>query len=303
MAFYTAALSSPVQTTLEIDYIGQKYGVFRDENETTEDFKARLLSALVFPNSYSDLGYSYGLSRSLNCYPRIIGYMHLDDDYCINYDGHSLKIYDSIGGAIVLVKDTLDNFTIGDLVEFFNDNGIGTIYCENPEYLNKNIAFLNNVLNFESKRDMLAFEGMSYLSDKYIDFTSIRSDSEHVRFDVGSPELITKIGEYCWQAPNKLFTYDSNRAIPIVISYSRRWEYIPLIYVPVKVIGLTKLLDASADSNKVSLIQEEENFPTIYNEMNKEYKEILWNGLMQNSSLWKANTISPTSVLGTYYGN
>jgi len=303
MAYYTATLNSPVDTTLEIDHIGQKYGVFRDENESLEAFKDRLLSALVFPNSQSELGYSYALSRSLNCYPRIVGYMSLGGTYCINYDGHSLKIYDSIDGDLIFTKDSLDNFTIRDLSIYLDDNNIGNIFIEDEQYYSKDIAFLNNLLNFEVKRDTIVFEGMSYLPDKYIDFTTLRSDSEHIRWEVASSDLITKKGEYCWQAPNKLFTYDSNGSIPIVISYSSRWEYIPLIYVPVKVIGLPKLLDASKDADKVSIIEEQEGFPPVYNELNKEYKEILWKGLMQNSSIWKANTISPSSVLGTYYGN
>ena len=47
----TANYADSVDLTLEIDYIGQRFGVFRMENESLDNFKQRILSIFIFENS------------------------------------------------------------------------------------------------------------------------------------------------------------------------------------------------------------------------------------------------------------
>jgi hypothetical protein len=123
----TASPIGVTSTALELDHVASKYGLYRHEAETLANFKERFLSVFSFPTNNSEVGFAAAIARSLNTYPRIIGYMEVNPEVGISYDGFKLIIDGEE------IPYALRNKYLEDLV---NDYGAYfTLYLDDEKYL------------------------------------------------------------------------------------------------------------------------------------------------------------------------
>lgn len=290
------------QTILEIDYIGQRYGLFRQENETVENFKRRILSLFVYESNTTDVGYSSAAARALGAYPAAIGYINItDSDYRIRFDGHKLVIYSDIAEEEIFF-DTLDSISIGEIAEYLVDNAIGEIVFSQDKYKVKEIGFLFPFTNFENNRDIAIRPGLTDLFDRHIIGDSFKSKSEYFKTQKISADLVTSKGDYYFDGVNRLIVYDDGTKTQFGISYSKRWQHVPIIYCPVAIKGLPALAMGSQTNNYTDKMNVTLSDTGIFTEIDHDYLELFWKSLVVDNKVWKANQTSPVSVSGTYYG-
>lgn len=304
MAILIGNKSADIQTTLELDWLGQRFGLIRDEDESLSDFRERLISSLIWPGNISDIGYSMSIARALNCSPKIIGYIELSDSLFLkNVNNRIIAMTDLI--TEVKTYEAGEESCLNDLDNWLLANDYGSItYIDKAKYKYKNLSFILPFANYESRRVANIQEGVTVLTDRYIVNGSIRSDSEYVKTSVLNPSLITKIGEYYYNGAGTITTYDSGQNISISISYSMKWNIVPIIYSPVRVISLSAMSqtsDINDYQNKMNKVIDgsEDNVFTNFDTL---YKDLFWKAIVKNSALWKANENNPVSVNGTYYG-
>ena len=296
--------TADVQTTLELDWLGLRFGLTRDENESLSDFRERVISSLVWPNNVSDIGFSVSIARALNCWPKIIGYIQVSDSFFLRNTNHRL-IAMSDPSTEIKTYEAGEDSCLNDLDTWLQDNSYGSIiYIDKNKYKHKNLSFILPFANYESRRVANLQEGVTVLTDRYIVEGSIRSNSEYVKTSVLNPSLITKKGEYYYDGANTVITYDSGQDIEFTISYSMKWNIIPILYSPIRVISLNAV-SATSDinnyENKTNKVIDgtEDN---VFTDFDPLYKDLFWDAIVNNNALWKANENNPVSVNGTYYG-
>lgn len=302
MAILNLPASGQEQTILEVDYIGQRYGLFRQELETVENFKRRILSLFTSESSTSENGYSAAAARALGAYPKSIGYINISNsEYRVRFDGSKFVIYSDVG-IEEKVFDTLDSVCIGEVEDYLVDNEIGEIIYSEEKYKTKEIGFFFPFTNFENKKDIAIKPGLSDIFDNHIIADSFTSKSEYFKTQKISADLISVKGDYYFDGVNRLVVYDDGTATQFGITYSRRWQYIPIVYCPIMIKGLSNLTTASQTNNyedKMNLALADTG---IFTEIDHDYLELFWKSLVADNKVWKSNQISPVSVSGTYYG-
>ena len=284
----TANPIGTLSTTLELDHMASKYGLFRHETETLANFKERFLSVFSFPTNNSEVGFAAAIARSLHTYPRIVGYMEVDPGVVISYDGFKLIIDGEE------IPYALRNKYLEDLV---NDYGSQfTLYLDDEKYLYKNIEFIFPFSNFLLRKEKIVRPGTNYLKDDFIVAETFRSSSPYFQNQKLTADLLTAKGDYYFDGKHTLVVYPSDNLDSISISYAQNWNYIPIVYCPVSVFSMTNLINDP-------LIPFIENGNSFIDSTEELYKDLLWESFTQNNIFWKANQNSPRSEFGTYYGN
>lgn len=302
MALLTLPQSGQEQTILEIDYIGQKYGLFRQEDESIENFKKRILSLFVNESSETESGYSGAIARAFGTYPRPVGYIHMtDENYRIRFDGYKLTIYSDIDTEEKYF-DVLDSVDIGEVDQYLIDNEIGEFVYLDEKYKTKEIGFLFSFANFENRREIRATLGVLDIFDRHIIPDSFRSKSEYFKTQKISSDLVQAKGDYYFDGVNRLVIFDDRSAIQFGITYSKLWEYVPIVYCPVMIKGLHSLSLTSETNDYSDKMNVTLPDTGIFNEIDHDYLELFWGALVADNKVWKANQTSPVSVSGTYYG-
>jgi len=287
-----AVLHSKDFSQTELDHIAQRYGIYRLETETLQEFKDRILSVFIYVSSNTDYGYSVAAARSVGSYPRSVGYIKLTTNPPVALELKEFGVYvDDIK-----IFDLTENISIKDLETYLVDNEIGELYLADSKYLNKNLSFILPFANTQYRKTIDLSPGINYLNDLSVVNETFQSDSIYFLSQKTTPDLLTKRGDYYYDsATNRMFIYPDRLAQVITISYCSKNSLIELIYSPVKVISLSK-----ADLSN-----------TLYKEnaSNRDYKfdykyiDFMWEALINNNALWKANADGAVSVNGTYYGN
>jgi hypothetical protein len=304
MSIFTANKTSEVMTTVEIDWLGVRFGVVRDDNESLSDYRERVISALVFPSSVSDVGFSMSIARALNCSPKVIGFIQTAESFYIRNSGHRITLMTDLQTE-VKTYEAGEEYSLHDLDTYLQENSYGSItYIDKYKYRCKNLSFILPFANFENRRVGTVQEGVSVITDKYIVDGSIASDSDYIKTRVIDPSLITKLGQYYFDGAHTLITYDSGKYESIDISYAMKWNTIAILYSPVRVVSLptiSRTSDINNYENKINkAIDGTENNTFI--DFDPLYKDLFWNAIAKNNALWKANENNPVSVNGTYYG-
>lgn len=302
MAILNLPAGGQEQTILEIDYIGQRYSLFRQESETIENFKKRILSLFTNESSASENGYSAAAARALGAYPVAIGYINLtNSDYRIRFDGYKLVIY-SDSETEEKFFDSLESISTGQVADYLSDNAIGEIIFSEDKYKIKEIGFLFPFTNFENKKDIAIRPGISDLFDNHIIASSFKSKSEYFTTQKISSDLVQVKGDYYFDNVNRLIVYDDGSKTQFDITYSRRWKYIPIVFCPIAIKGLPYLFSVSQTNNYSEKMNVALSDTGIFTEINHDYLELFWKSLVADNKVWKANQTSPVSVSGTYYG-
>ena len=284
----TASPIGVISTALELDHVASKYGLYRHENETLANFKERFLSVFSFPTNNSEVGFAAAIARSLNTYPRIIGYMEVDPGVKISYDGFKLIINGEE------IPYALRNKYLEDLV---NDHGwVFTLYLDDEKYLYKNIEFIFPFSNYLLRKEELVKPGVNYLKDDFIVNGTFRSSSIYFQNQKLTADLLAAKGDYYYDGQHTLVIYPSDNVESIGISYAQNWSYIPIVYCPVSIFSMTNLINEPL----IPFIENGNSFTDTTEEL---YKDLLWESFTQNNIFWKANQNSPRSEFGTYYGN
>lgn len=295
--------ATDVPTTLELDWLGLRFGLVRDDNESLSDFRERLISSFIWPNNISDIGYSMSIARALNCSPKIIGYIEVSESVFIKNIDNRLIVMTDLNTEVKTYEAGEDS-CLNDLHTYLVDNSYGSItYIDRDKYKYKNLSFILPFANYESRRTATLQEGVTILTDRYIVDGSIRSNSEYLKTRVLNPSLITKKGEYYYNGADTVITYDSGENTSILMSYSMRWNIVPIVYSPVRVISLSAMSqtsDINNYENKMNKVIDgtEDNIFTNFDPL---YKDLFWNAVTKNTALWKANENNPVSVNGTYF--
>ena len=274
----TASPIGNVSTTLELDHVASKYGLFRHETESLANFKERFLSLFTFPTNNSEVGFAAAVARSLNTYPRVIGYMEVNPEVGISYDGFKLVIN---GEEITYA---LKNKYLEDLVDEYGE--FFTLYLDDSKYLYKNIEFIFPFSNYFLRKEELVNPGTNYLKDDFIINNTFRSSSPYFQNQKISADLVISKGDYYFDGAHTLLVYPSDNTEGIAISYAQSWNYIPIVYCPVSIFSMTNLLSES-------LIPFIENGNSFTDDIEELYKDLLWESFTQNNIFWKANQNSP----------
>ena len=304
MTILTGNKATDVQTSVELDYMGLRFGLVRDDNESLSDFRERLISSLIWPGSISDIGYSMSIARAANCSPKVIGYIEVSESLFIKNINNRLILMTDLSTEVKTYEAGEDS-CLDDLDTYLVNNSYGSIiYIDKNKYKYKNLSFILPFANYESRRVANLQEGVTVLTDRHIIDGSIRSDSRYIKTRVLNPGLITKVGEYYYDGVGTVITYDSGENTSISISYAMKWNIVPIVYSPVKVISLPAMSgtsDINNYENKMNKVIDgtEDNVFTSFDPL---YKVLFWNAIVKNNALWRANENNPVSVNGTYYG-
>lgn len=297
------ALYGEKETTVQdIDYIGLKYNLFRLEDESIEDYKERVLSVFVYPGSSSASGLSAYLTRIFGVSPRVIGYLWCPDDHFIKWNSGTLSAYDYEGNEEFSLNLLTDGQLTVDSLSKLTELNIFTELIDDGD-LAKGLAFIMPFENYKTRITQKLRPGLSHLEDRPIIPDSIRSNSDYVITQVNSPDLITKLGDFYFDGNDRIITYDDGRQLDFEISYAKKWDLIPLVYCPISVYGLQTLIPSDPEDFVVSGINIARSYSfSSSNEIGRIPLNFFWDGLINNSRIWKAAGNSPVSVKGTYYG-
>jgi hypothetical protein len=274
MAVLTLPQSGQEQTILEIDYIGQKYGLFRQEDESIDNFKKRILSLFVNESSETESGYSGAIARAFGTYPKPVGYIRItDENYRIRFNGYKLTIYSDIDTEEKYF-DVLDSTSIGEVDQYLIDNEIGEFIYLDEKYKTKEIGFLFPFANFENRRETRATLGGINLFDRHIIPDSFRSKSEYFTTQKISSDLVQVKGDYYFDEVNRLLIYDDKSETQFAITYSKIWQYVPVVYCPVMIKGLQSLSLTSETNNYSDKLNVTLADSVIFNEIDHNYLEL-----------------------------
>jgi hypothetical protein len=287
-----AILHSKDFNQTELDHIAQRYGIYRFETETLQEFKDRILSIFIYASSNTDYGYSTAAARAVGSYPRSIGYIKLTTNPPVALEIKDFGLY----ADDIKIFDLIDNVSVKDLETYLVDNSIGEIYLSDSKYLNKNLSFILPFANTKYRKTIDLSPGINYLNDLTVIDETFQSDSIYFLTQKASPDLLTKRGDYYYEAAtNRMFVYPDRLAQVVTISYCSKNSLIDLVYSPVRVISLSK----SDLSNTIY----KENGSNRDSVLDQKYMDFMWEALINNNALWKANADGAVSVNGTYYGN
>jgi len=297
------ALYGEKETTVQdIDYIGLKYNLFRLEDESIEDYKERVLSVFVYPGNSSASGLSAYLTRIFGVSPRIIGYLWCPEDHFIKWNAGNLSAYDYLGNLEESYSLLLGSDLTVDTLSNLGELAISLELIDQKDRA-KGLAFIMPFENYKTRITQKLRPGLSHLEDRPVVPDSIRSNSDYVITQVDSPDLIVRLGDFYFDGNGKIITYDDGRQLDFEISYTKKWDLIPLVYCPISIYGLQSLIPSDAENFIVpGLNMARAPSGANNDEINKDALQFFWNGFVNNSRAWKSSGSSPVSVKGTYYG-
>lgn len=289
----TANYADSVDLTLEIDYIGQRFGVFRTEDESLENFKQRILSVFIFENSTKETGYSAAIARSLGVVPKYIGYIEVYNGL-LSFDGNMMS--GTVLSNSILSKDS----KIYDFGLSLREQAAGLLHIDDPSYLQKNMTFILPFKNFEIRKEVTLRLGVNVLKDMHIDSESIRSNSFYFQRMRGTVAEVATLGDFYFDGESTFIVYDNGSNASFQISYSKVWDYIPLFYCPVSVVKVSKFIDNMPFN--VNALTDDFTFGEMVDSFvpTEEDVKIIWNCLF-SGNIWKAHQNNPVSVNGTHY--
>lgn len=287
----TAILEKEEFSQTEIDHIGQRFGIYRFQDESLKDFKDRLLSVFQYRNGVNESGYSAGLARSVGTEPKLVGKISLNP---LNLPELTMSGFDlHVNGNKIF--DMLDNVSLNSLKEYLVANNYGDIELGENKYFNKPLCFFFEFTNVSYRVSETILDGISRLNNLDIVEGTFKSDSPYFQNEKASIDLLAKKGDYYYQpSTNRIFVYPDSNAQEITITYQVKRKAIDLIYTPIRVISLSKM------QLQNSLVSAEYDAPYTLDE---DYKYILWKSLISDTALWKANADGAISMNGTYYGS
>lgn len=289
----TANYADSVDLTLEIDYIGQRFGVFRMENESLDNFKQRILSIFIFENSTKETGYSVAIARSLGVAPKYVGYIEISNGL-VSFDGNKMT------GTLISDSIFSDRSKLYDLSIFLREQAIGQLHLDDTSYLQKNITFFLPFKNFEIRKEVTLKPGINVLKDTHIDSTSIRSNSFYFQRMRATVNEVLTVGDYYFDGESTFIVYDNGSNASFQISYSKIWQYIPIFYCPVSVVKLSKFIEDMPFN--VDSLKQDFTYGEITSSFvpTKQEVDIIWNCFF-SGNIWKAHQNNPVSVNGTHY--
>ena len=283
-----------IQSVIDIDNIGYRFGLIRVPNESLLDFKRRILSIFTHPTNTTEEGISASLARALNSKPAFAGYIEANKNQIaqnpkISFDGYELimssdKIYTfQYNTPITTIFGSQDQSS--DPYPF--------ILNINPEYSNKNLVSFLPFKNYKDNVREMVRPGINYINNYNVLKNSFSSQSGFLRSNQAknSPSELMAVGDYYHDGNDKLYIYDSGTNVEIEVFYSTLSSYIPLYYCPVTVISAYKFTrDVGNNIDKSGFAGQPSNLDIEY----------LWDIFIE-SKIWKSYENSPTSVRGTYY--
>jgi hypothetical protein len=283
-----------------IDYIAERYGIFRLPDEEIPVFKERVLSAFHYPNSEASIGYASAIARAAGSYPRVIGCLSLSDSCIADYDGYNYNTridFNSEPDPDSSFK-TSDTVSLSLIKECYFEKEIGDIYIsENPGYyLNKDISFIFPFTTYSSRIAAIVQPGVNKVFSKNIIVSSIRSNSPYMRVNVGSVNAIKKVGDYAIAANGNLVIFDDKSRTNIEISYAYRYSEVPLVYCPVSVTSLSLIFENHPNLKDNTI---EGGAPRQFS---KDELELLRMALAGSSNMWKIGQTLPVSLEGPVHG-
>jgi len=287
-----------------IDYIGQKFGVYRNQNESLVDFKYRCLSASTYPSSISNSGQSSGHGRALGHPPKDIGYIKIDPELRIYFNGYELNVYwaNSIEGEreLLLSYKITDHKTIETFKNDFEAlSANNEVVIDEEKYLTKDLCFLMPFVNFGTAKKSLL--GGNYIMPGTLDLVvlpdSIRGKGSFLKNKVNTPEEVLEIGDFYYDEVTRSFhLFDNDDRELMTVIYSYYHKYLPLVYCPVMSYRISPII---ASSN--ALIDYNNLAPDAFvGSENPEILDLAFFSKLVNAG-WKANETSAVAVNGTYY--
>jgi hypothetical protein len=289
-----------------LDYVGQRLGLYRNTNESLEDFKERCISCFVYPSGGTNEGQSAGHARGLNQRVRNIGYIKIDPDYRIYFNGYSLVVYyaDSVEQERVteLEYKLTDHISIERFkTEFEALSVLNEVVIDEDKYLTKDLCFLFPFSNYSVARSTIK-PGTSSFSQSLGTIVipeSIRSDTKYLKNKVASAEFMLLEGDFFLdEESGRISIYESmeNANTEFSIIYNYYMKYIPIWYCPVMSYQLSPIVSSS--NNTIDIDSEE--FNTFGTETNQEILDMVFMTKLVNAG-WKNSRGSAESVSGTYY--
>lgn len=303
------ALYSEKETTIqEIDHIALKYGLLRLENESIEAFKERILSLFIYPGSLSSAGLAAYLSRKFGVAPKIVGYLHIPGNMFVHYSNSVLKAspFDDGSSQEIITSKNIDlpleklSTAFADVNELESENPVSVIILEEA-YSSKNCVFIMPFENYKIRATQKIRPGISSLEDSGIISNTIKSNSDYVVTQVQSASLITKIGEYYFDGESKIITFDDGTNFEFEISYSKKWDFVPLVYCPIAAMGLAATIPSDFENYEFADLNIARSPYGGLDTISKDKLNLLWAALVKNARIWKAKSDSPVSVKGTYH--
>lgn len=308
---------SDTEVGLDIDNKAALYGLYRFTDESLENFKNRILSTFIYESSNSESGYSYAAARALGAYPKVIGYLRLNEySTKIMHDGINVTSQDmeyDIEDEIFSVTtkkslNLLEDLTLEKVKsELEQDNSASIILFDN-KYLTKDMRFImpfktEVTTSFDNVRP-----GSNFLYKTlgiYIDPTTFRNRSLFLKRKLIDPSLLIEIGDYYFNSETgQLILFDDGSiSSDVEILYRKVWKYIPIVYCPVSVITLDKLKYVGNTNFGLENASEVVNNIFSAEDLNPEILNYFWDAFISNNSVWKANQTSAVAVNGTYYAN
>lgn len=242
-----------------LDLVGQKFGLYRLEDESNSNFRERLLSVFQFKSNSALNGMRIGIARELGCIPRKIGRLEartteggswayncpvltVDRNYCTIYSDYlegDIEVKFNIRSKVPkegevyapYVKDIRD--WINSTSEVFNwiDGEEDSQYTPSRFLLDSNSC--NPLVRSRIKQGVGTLIGSAIPS-------TIFSFNELITTEVESPTYITTLGQYSVSDDKTMiFTYkDNKRSLNGDISYTSIDPNFDLYAVPVDAYGL-----------------------------------------------------------------
>lgn len=245
-----------------IDYVAERFALYRYDDESLADFRKRVLDVYTHPSNASNLGLIFGGARQLGSVTRTIGIIKPRQ----NLDGSEIAAAPGIN-ITNSVMEFWEDFTLGALEKKFDifsdfprpDMDVAFYVKEIYDWIKssslyweweqepvtsdlwlpaKNLVPVRSYTSF--KNPVRVFRGLTYLPDDSIVPGSIKSTSPLVETEVASLTLVTAEGEYYVDYINSiLYTYDDGTGRTVTISYSHYDDRIFLEWSPVDVQELT----------------------------------------------------------------
>lgn len=285
----------------ELDLKGQNLSLFKEDSESSEDFRKRLVSCYRFLSSNSSLGIANTLCRELGTYPKYIGYIKKTYTNRISFTGNNLEIRPESDYTSLVKRFTgLEGTTIGDLKTYLEDASFAEVELNSTEFLDKNINFL---LPFDSHNTLASYQantGIFKIPEGQTTSAFLIKNNNFLKHEEEDIDYILKPGDWVFDSSRQtLYTFEGKTPETFTLVCETSNEYIPLFYCPVSVLSYNQII--TDEKIKESAI----NLPTTVDsgtnplESNPLYNEIFWELLNDNPGIWKENN-GPNSVKGRY---
>ena len=315
--------TTKMQIAHSLDYVGQRFGLYRYPDETLAGFRARVLDVFVHKANASTVGLEYGLARELGAVSIPIGKIRVLRDINevplatapgIEITPSTVTFYSNfLIGTVDMRFDLVSRFPRPDIasafyIEDIYDYVVGSTYWEwevEPTATERwlQAKYLVPRQNFNIRRGAIALhKGLTYLPNKNIISGTIGSGNELVETEVASIAAVNALGKYYVDYSNSyIYTYDDLQGpTAATISYSYFLDSWSPMWVPVSVDSLAdttmiaRLLLPEKASDNISYTG------TVYD---LDVMALILEAYRRDGSFWFAtdSNDTPIDALNTYH--